>query len=172
MPGENVGRATRVIWIPVIIVWIVHPFLTAFLSSPPRILWPLYAIQKWGWPVLMIVVVCLILTLCCWKAMGRNWRMGIDPAERNPLIDIGPFAYVRHPIYALSLVMMLSTVVVLPSPLMIAAGMIHIAFLIWESRREERHMLRIHGASYEIYRRIVPRFIPHIPHRAKLPAHK
>src|SRR4051794_20602540 len=33
-------------------------------------------------------------------AMGRAWRIGVDPTERTSLVTRGPFALVRNPIYA------------------------------------------------------------------------
>ncbi len=86
--------------------------------------------------------------------------MGIDPNEKNPLIATGPFAYVRHPIYALSATMMAASMIALPAPLLLAAGGIHISLLFWESVREEGHLLRVHGAVYAEYRRRVGRFLP------------
>ena len=66
----------------------------------------------------VITAAALAATLVCWKRMGRDWRMGIDPAERTRLIVTGPYAYVRHPIYALSQLMMLGTVIAVPAPAM------------------------------------------------------
>jgi protein-S-isoprenylcysteine O-methyltransferase Ste14 len=103
----------------------------------------------------------------CWKAMGRHWRMGIDPGEQNPLIATGPFACVRHPIYSLSSLMMLATLAAVPSPLMLACGFVHIVLLAWESCREERHMLKVHGNAYAEYRRSVGRFVPRIGYLLK-----
>ena len=92
---------------------------------------------------------------------GPGLRMGIDPAEKTPLVAHQALpAYVRHPIYALSAIMMLAAAVALPSPLMLMAAAIHISLLYWESAREERHLLRTHGAEYQHYRTHVGRFIP------------
>ena len=92
--------------------------------------------------------------------MGKNWRMGIDPNEQNPLIVTGPYAYVRHPIYALSQAMLVLTVLAIPSPLMIAAGVMHVLLLQWEARREEGHLRGVHGTKYDEYCEGVGRFVP------------
>ena len=160
LPGERVGRLNRLLWVPAVTVWIVHPFCTALLKYLPAPLHPFFYNLWIAWPALAIAVACLMLSRICWKAMGRHWRMGIDPAEQNPLIAAGPFAYVRHPIYALSMLMMLATMAMIPSPLMLAMGIIHITLLKWESRREESHLLRIHGESYARYRAAVGGFLP------------
>jgi len=159
VPRERVGRMIRIIWMPVVAIWVAHPFITAFVHAP-KLLRPLYFNPWIAWPALIMAAMCLILTRLCWKKMGRDWRMGIDPAENNPLIATGPFARVRHPIYALSGLMMLATMAMIPSPVMLAAGLIHLALLGWEARREEQHMLRLHGDQYVRYQKTVGGFFP------------
>ena len=88
--------------------------------------------------------------------------MGIDPNEQNALVVGGPYAYVRHPIYALSQGMMIVTVLAIPSPVMIAAGLLHVVLLQWEARREEGHLRGVHGEKYVKYCEGVGRFVPRI----------
>jgi protein-S-isoprenylcysteine O-methyltransferase Ste14 len=137
LPPEPLGRVLRIIWIPVVIIWIVHPFLTAALTHPPTLIRPILHEPWLAWPAVLIAALALAGSLICWKRMGRSWRMGIDPAEKTDLVITGPFAYVRHPIYALSSLLMLATIAAIPSPLMIAAGLVHLLLLQWEARREE-----------------------------------
>jgi protein-S-isoprenylcysteine O-methyltransferase Ste14 len=170
LPTERVGRITRIFWVPAVIAWIVQPFCTAFWNDPPRPLRHLFYIPWIAWPALGVAIACLVLSRICWKAMGRHWRMGIDPSEENPLIASGPFRYVRHPIYALSILMMLASMAMLPSPVMLGVGVVHICLLCWESRREELHLLKIHGESYKRYWNTVGGFFPKSlnapPHRS------
>lgn len=159
VPGERLGKIIRIIWAPVILIWVAHPFAAA-LSYLPEIARPLYFSAWIAWPALALAALGLLLSRHCWKVMGRHWRMGIDPAEQNPLIDTGPFVFARHPIYSLSGMMMLATMSMIPSPLMLCAGAVHLGLLWWESRREETHLLRIHGDRYAQYRREVGAFLP------------
>ena len=46
--------------------------------------------------------------------MGRDWRMDISDRNTALIID-GPFARIRHPIYAFSIAMMVATAIVLPT---------------------------------------------------------
>jgi protein-S-isoprenylcysteine O-methyltransferase Ste14 len=126
MPAEPIGRFLRIIWYPVVFIWIAHPIAQG-LKPQLRMLFDLPMLR---WSALAVAVLAFIATLVCWKRMGRSWRMGIDPAEKTALVVRGPWAYVRHPIYSLSILLMLCTMVILPTPLMLAAGVIHIAFLI------------------------------------------
>lgn len=160
LPPEPVGRVLRVVWVPVVVTWMAHPFVSAFVDRLPPPLRPVAWSPVAAWAGVAVAAACFAATRVCWRRMGTAWRMGIDPNEQTPLVATGPFAYVRHPIYALSALMMLATVVAVPSPLMIAVGAAHIALLVWESQREERHMLRLHGQAYARYRQRVGRFIP------------
>jgi len=163
VPPEPLGRALRILWYPTVLLWIAHPLVSAFTFARPNLPAPLRLLYHnliVAWLAVIVAALTLAATLVCWKRMGRSWRMGIDPGEKTQLVVTGPYAYVRHPIYALSSLLMLATVVAVPTPLMIALAFIHIVFLQWEARREERHLVTAHGSEYDEYMRRVGRFIP------------
>lgn len=160
LPAEPIGRMLRVAWIPIVIYWIAQPFVTSMVFPRRGIVAPL-ATSAWvAWGMALLTAVCFWLSRICWKTMGKSWRMGIDPAERTSFVETGPYRYVRHPIYAISQMMMVSTVAAIPSPLMMCVGVLHLILLQWEARREERHMLQTHGSEYSEYCRRVGRFVP------------
>ncbi len=101
--------------------------------------------------------------------MGQQWRMGIDPTQKIRLLVDGPFAKVRHPIYSLSILLMLCSVVVLPCPTMLLLAAIHITLMHIKARNEERFLLDTQGPSYAEYCRKTGRFIPFV--RSRAPAH-
>lgn len=160
VPPGAVGLITRAIWFPVVLLWIVVPIATPFVGELPAIVRPLIISPLMAWIGLAVAAAAFICTLICWKKMGRDWRMGIDPNEKTSLIVNGPFAYVRHPIYALSSVLMLATVATTISPLMIAVGFIHLVLLQLEARREEAYLLNLHGDAYRAYCARAGRFFP------------
>jgi protein-S-isoprenylcysteine O-methyltransferase Ste14 len=160
-PGRS-GCITRSIWFPVVFLWIVIPISTPWISKPPWIIRLLIAAPPLAWVALFVAIFAFILTLICWKKMGKSWRMGVDPAEKTSLIVTGPFARVRHPIYALSSVLMLATVAIVPAPLMIAVAIVHLALLQLEARREEDYLANLHGPTYLDYCARTGRFLPKI----------
>jgi len=160
IPAEKLGRRLRMVWIPVVAIWIAGPFLSAAARHPPALLRPIWIDPITAWLGAALAGGCFIATIFCWKTMGSSWRMGIDPAERTQLIVSGPYTWLRHPIYALSQMMMLASLVSLPSPLLLIAGTLHLVLLHWEARREECHMLVQHGEVYERYRARVGGFFP------------
>jgi protein-S-isoprenylcysteine O-methyltransferase Ste14 len=160
VPPELLGRVLRVIWYPTVTAWIVVPLIIAFARKLPDIFVPLYSNLVITWFAVAIAFAALWGTLICWRKMGKSWRMGIDPGERTQLVFTGAYAYVRHPIYALSSLLMLASVAAVPAPLMIVVAVIHLCFLQWEARREERYLEQLHGADYASYLQHVGRFFP------------
>jgi protein-S-isoprenylcysteine O-methyltransferase Ste14 len=56
--------------------------------------------------------------------------------------------------------MLLASMALLPSPLMLAAGLHMITFLQWEARREEKYLSVHHGEGYLAYCRQTGGFVP------------
>jgi protein-S-isoprenylcysteine O-methyltransferase Ste14 len=160
VPPELLGRVLRIIWYPTVTGWIVLPLVIAFARRLPGVLIPQYTDRLITWAAVVVALAALYGTLICWRKMGRSWRMGIDPGERTQLVFTGAYAYVRHPIYALSSLLMIASVAAVPAPLMVVVGVIHLCFLQWEARREERYLVQLHGESYGTYLSNVGRFVP------------
>ena len=96
--------------------------------------------------------------------MGRDWRMDISDSN-TALITDGPFARIRHPIYAFSIAMMIATATVLPTLPMLAVAAVHLALMNVKARNEEAHLARLHGDAYARYVARTGRFLPRFPVR-------
>jgi len=169
LPPETLGKVLRIIWYPTVAVWIVSPLIIWLLwatgISGVRALRPLYVnmpVQLLG---LAASFVALYLTMICWRRMGKSWRMGIDPNEKTSLIVQGPYAMVRHPIYALQVLLVIATFVAVPVPMLAGVMVLLTIFLTWESLREEQYLLKAHGEPYANYLKQVPRFLPSLAGR-------
>ncbi|MFO7904608.1 MAG: methyltransferase family protein [Planctomycetota bacterium] len=159
------------LWVPAIVLWQVIPALAAssssgWLATPGvatanPVLWTL-RLGAAG-----LAVLAFGLTIPNWFGMGRNWSMAIVPGKRCRLITSGMFSYVRHPIYSLSILLMLSTVAVTLSPAMAVVGAIHITMLCIKAASEERYLKRIHGEDYAAYCNRTGRFFPRLMRTAK-----
>jgi protein-S-isoprenylcysteine O-methyltransferase Ste14 len=160
IPGEIVGQITRIVWIPMIGLWIVLPILGGFGIEGNWLMTPLFNAPIAQWIAVAVAAIAWALTLECWRKMGKSWRIGIDPDEKTKLIVTGAYAYLRHPIYALSSVLMLATAAAWPTPSLIAIAIVHLIFLQFEARREEMHLIRMHGEIYADYCRKTRGFFP------------
>ena len=115
--------------------------------------------------------LCVTLVACgiafAWWArahLGRLWSGRITRKTDHRLIDSGPYALVRHPIYTGLLLSLLATVAAKGTSL--AVGGFACLFLgLWmKARLEERWLSQELGAeAYAQYQRRVPMLIPFIP---------
>jgi len=105
----------------------------------------------------------IALTFGAQLAMGDAWRVGVDPEERTELVTDGPFAVVRNPIYSAMIPTVLGLVLMVPSPLALAAIACLVTALELQVRLvEEPYLLRTHGDAYASYAARVGRFVPGI----------
>jgi protein-S-isoprenylcysteine O-methyltransferase Ste14 len=157
-PRERAGRWIRVLWVPTIVAWCVQPWLALrdhFHHSAYNLAWTVT-----GFIGAAVCVGSTIATFSCWREMGRSWRIGIDPEEKTRLIFTGPFRIVRHPIYALSILLVLGTLATTATLVMLVIAIVHIGCLQFEARREEMYLLGKHGHVYGDYMKRVGRFLP------------
>lgn len=159
-PAERLGQLLRVIWYPTVVTWIAWPLIKAWTVQDHPVTRPLYHNLLVQYVGVAVAFAAYWFTLICWRKMGKSWRMGIDPDETTQLVITGPYAYVRHPIYTLQAIMMLASLIAVPSILMGIVAVLLIVLLYWEACREESYLLRTHGQAYGKYLALVGRFIP------------
>jgi protein-S-isoprenylcysteine O-methyltransferase Ste14 len=169
IPAQLRERLMWMVWVPLVAAWIAMPYVASAQNPTdhPSIGVPEFASSGWAFATLRTTVagvafVCLLLSIQCWRHMGRDWRMGVDPEGKNRLITDGPFAKVRHPIYALSIALMLCSVVVIPTPVMLVIAAVHITLMYLKARNEESFLTNLYGQSYSEYCERTGRFLPRI----------
>lgn len=159
-PGEQL---MWLVWVPLVLAWMVLP-LVAMRSSAP--LWGLPDFARglpwlaWRWLAALLGLVCLGMSMACWRRMGRNWRMAVAPDEQTELVTGGLYGRVRHPIYALSMLLMLCTLLVVPTWPVALMAALHIGLMITKALNEERFLAGRHGARYRRYLQLTGRFLP------------
>jgi protein-S-isoprenylcysteine O-methyltransferase Ste14 len=95
-------------------------------------------------------------------ALGRVWSSVFIAGYKDALlVRAGPYAALRHPLYALSLlaavgVGLTTRSVAIMLGLVTALGAIHVA----AARREDALLAARHGAAFDEYRRAVRAFLP------------
>ena len=163
VPEQVRERAMWLVWWPLVAAWIALPWLAQGRRGPPFAL-PEFVAQSLypglRWVAAALALVCLALSIKCWRRMGRNWRMDTGRERPAEIITDGLFARVRHPIYALSMLLMLCSAIVVPTLPMAVVAVVHVALMNVKARNEERHLLTVHGDAYARYLRASGRFIP------------
>ena len=101
------------------------------------------------------------LGLLAVRELGKQWSLTARVLDAHELVQSGPFAQVRHPIYSALLGLLLATGLALSTaPLTALAALVYLAGTWWRATREEA-LLRAHfGPAYDDYARRVPRLFP------------
>jgi len=111
---------------------------------------------------LALTVVGLGFAVWARFAIGRNWGGMITVQQDHKLMQRGPYAIVRHPIYSGFMLATLGTAIILGE----IGGLISVALIViswgYKARLEETLMVEQFGAEYEDYRRHVRALIPGI----------
>jgi len=165
VPQQRLEQFMWLLWVPLVAAWMTLPYLATGRTGAPWGL-PEFARQA-PYPTLRWIgagvgLACLALSIECWTRMGRSWRMAVAADEPTELITTGLYGYIRHPIYALSILLMLCTVVVAPTLPVAAMAAIHIALMLAKARNEERFLVGTQGAPYVRYCRRTGRFFPRV----------
>jgi protein-S-isoprenylcysteine O-methyltransferase Ste14 len=165
-PGDRTGESgSRRSRLSILGIAIQVAAFAAVGSGPVTIGLPLASPAAIG----QAVLVLLLSGLTCWlfaaskRALGRNWSIVARTRSEHQLVTWGPFAYLRHPIYAALFLWLVAMAVAFGHH----AGLIPGIPLYWIGTilriREEERLLRAQfGADYDAYAARVKRFVPGI----------
>lgn len=152
-------RASRLI--------VALPMLAAavLLAAPPE---PLRALTGQfmplaAWPLWTGAVMTGIgFGFAIWARvhLGANWSATVTVKQGHELIQSGPYALVRHPIYTGLLTAMIGTVIALGEWRGVAAVLIVLWALGRKLALEERWMREVFGEVYDDYAARVPALVP------------
>lgn len=107
-------------------------------------------------------VLGLLLTLWARISLGTNWSGTVTFKENHKLIERGPYAFVRHPIYSGILLMSLGTVIFAGNVVgLIGLILLFVSFWI-KLKQEEKLMIKHFKGKYVAYKRRTNALIPHL----------
>ncbi len=97
------------------------------------------------------------------RALGKQWGLVARLVEEHTLVTKGPYRWVRNPIYAGMLGLLLATGIALSRwEVLIPAALVFVAGTVIRIRSEERLLRQAFGPAFEAYARKVPALIPGI----------
>jgi protein-S-isoprenylcysteine O-methyltransferase Ste14 len=114
-----------------------------------------------------LILTAAGLGLAVWARMhlGRFWTGDVAVLGRHELIERGPYARLRHPIYSGVLLAAAGTVVSIGERRALFGFACLMLGLWWKARREEGFMRRELGTAYDDYRQRTGFLIPPLRRR-------
>jgi protein-S-isoprenylcysteine O-methyltransferase Ste14 len=109
----------------------------------------------------LITVVGLILVIQSRRALGQSWSSEVVIQENHELVEKGPFAHIRHPMYSGLLLMLLGVALYYGRKAWIIVFVSCLLGLYFKSRMEERLLTKA-VPGYSEYKRRTKALIPFV----------
>src|ERR1041384_4087118 len=126
-----------------------------------------YDIRFWrldgrmGWLFVLIAAAGVIFMWWARLHLGRLWSASVTRKADHHIVQSGPYAFVRHPIYTGLLCALAATVCVRATAETLAGAAILAAVIYIKARTEETFLREELGADvYDSYARRVPMLVP------------
>jgi protein-S-isoprenylcysteine O-methyltransferase Ste14 len=119
--------------------------------------------------IFLAVITALLALTSTWfcyaaaRALGKHWALMARVIEGHELIQSGPFAVVRNPIYFAMLGMLIAVgLAVTRWPTLLAAIVLYLVGTWIRIRAEEKLLRETFGAKFDDYARRVPALLPRL----------
>jgi protein-S-isoprenylcysteine O-methyltransferase Ste14 len=159
---KRVGMRAELLYRIVVIAGGIVFLIPAHGYSGPLRLWHV----TWAGVWICIALIVLGFAFAWWARihLGALWSGAITRKQDHRVVDTGPYAIVRHPIYTGILLAILATAAAKGTILgLLGAAAITLGFWM-KARLEERWLRQELGAeAYDAYRRRVPMLLPFGP---------
>ena len=127
-------------------------------------LWRSFLPDSVGWAWSGLFLLLLGVGFACWArvVLGRNWSATVQLKQDHELVVVGPYRWVRHPIYTGILLGLFGTALVIGEWRGLLALALVAAGFWFKLRHEEAWMRERFGAAYVDYMRHTKALIPGI----------
>lgn len=137
-------------------------FLSRQFDKTHRFWPPLAGAPGWS----LVAVVTLGFLFCWWARLhlGALWSSNVTRKDDHRIVDTGPYALVRHPIYTGLILATVATALAHGTPLSFLGGVLMVTGMVLKARLEEGFLRSELGPqAYDSYARRVPMLVPFWP---------
>jgi protein-S-isoprenylcysteine O-methyltransferase Ste14 len=113
-----------------------------------------------GWLLVILALAGFGIALWARIVMGRLWSGSIVRKTDQRIIDAGPYAFVRHPIYAGIIIAVLATTALFGIPSSVLGAVLIVAAAVLKAHIEENFLLDEMNGAYDDYIERTPMFLP------------
>jgi protein-S-isoprenylcysteine O-methyltransferase Ste14 len=139
------------------IAYILYVLITPWFPWFPL---PFPSFLRWGGVILGAIAIPLLI----WthRTLGRSYSHELEIQDQHQLINTGPYARIRHPMYTVFITFTLGTVLITANLFITIFGLL-VCFLLYPiSKQEEQMLITEFGDQYRDYMNRTGRFLPRI----------
>ena len=148
--------AAMSLWIGLLMVYVAWPDALLddrFLLFTPTLIY-LQALGLGG------LIVGLWLFIQAHEALGEFYGVKLYIKEAHRVIDVGPYAYIRHPMYTIYMFWLFSSLLFLPHYAIVCFLLMALVGFYRMAKGEEKMLCQALGKSYEKYVAQTGMFLP------------
>jgi len=155
---EAQGAAARLARLP---VWFGYTLFALCWAYP---LGPVATRRTAATEAAAIVCCAVGLAFGVWarRTLGANWSQDVELKVEHKLVQEGPYALARHPIYTAHLALGLGTAIASGYTIGYLGAAVFLVGFVAKLRQEERLLMRAFPADYAEYRARVKALIPYL----------
>src|SRR5215510_13088079 len=136
----------------------------AYAAIPQRMTWASFVLPTWiRW--LGFVVGLLSIPAVSWvlRSLGQNVSETVLTKKEHQLVTVGPYHWVRHPLYTTGITLFVALGLMLASWLVLSiAALVTLLIYLCVVPAEERALIAKFGDRYRAYMRGTGRFLPRV----------
>ena len=134
-----------------------------FLAFMPSLQMPLHERVICFWTGLGILVAGSALRRYCWHLLGEFFTGDVNARPDQPVIQNGPYRFIRHPSYTAGILMFAGISLALGTWLGVVIGTLSaVVAYAYRIRVEERALVETIGEPYAAYMRRSKRLVPFV----------
>jgi protein-S-isoprenylcysteine O-methyltransferase Ste14 len=159
--NQNRYRIFEFAGFALLLFYVVRPTTHGMQAARLLPIWTLSDDAKWA----MIALATLGFVFCWWARihLGRLWSGSVTHKEGHHVVDTGPYAIVRHPIYTGVLTAAFATMMVRGTAPAVAGFALLIIGYVMKGRVEENFLRAELGAqAYDAYARKTAMLVPFV----------
>jgi len=136
----------------------------AYMLNPDCMSWADLPLPTWlRWLAATVGLAALPLLYWLFSSIGRNISETTLTKEKHQLVTHGPFHWVRHPLYLVATVALISMGILAANWFMLTmACLALVGIMVFIIPREEAQLIRKFGPEYHEYMRRTGRFVPRL----------
>jgi protein-S-isoprenylcysteine O-methyltransferase Ste14 len=138
--------------------------LLLYVFYPPWLDWSRVALPDWvRWIAVGVAVLCIPLAWWVFRSIGNNISETVLTKRTHQLVSIGPYRWIRHPLYALSMLLLLTLAVMASNWFLALYWLLTVlVFRLIVIPKEEGFLIKAFGDEYLNYRQGTGALLPRV----------
>ena len=158
-PKTNSSREPYVLL--AVLLWTTS--LVAYIAGLEWLGPHLYVLEWLRWGGVAAMFGCIPLSVWTYRTLGAHFSTRLGLLDEHTLVDTGPYALVRHPMYATLFLCAAGASVTSAQPSVLAASIFLVVIMTLRIKKEEAMLAERFGESYLAYMKKTGALVPKLP---------